>query len=69
MTSNLEKLKSCKTKKELSVLLSSPLRQITWLVNVSPENSRYNEFCISKKNGNTRTITAPQDSLKQIQKN
>lgn len=68
MTSMLEKLQQCKTKRDLAILLDVPLQQITWLVNISPQNTRYTDFCISKKNGKSRQISNPNANLKFIQK-
>ena len=40
---------------------------LTYLLYVCPENRRYTEHCISKKNGGVRTIHAPIKRLKELQ--
>lgn len=44
------------------------LNQLTWYAAPRPQVRRYNEFSIKKKSGSERTIHAPVDGLKAIQK-
>ncbi len=64
----LSDLKACKEKRDLADLLGFKLKTITYQINVAPDSDKYNEICISKKNGKSRTIFSPNPILKSIQK-
>ncbi len=69
------------TKEDLSALLnyakpliyksnavSFELKQLTWYANPKINSKRYSSFQIKKKSGSQRTIHAPVEGLKAIQK-
>jgi retron-type reverse transcriptase len=65
----LNKLKSCKNIYDLSDILGIPASSLSFLIYKLPPQKRYISFCISKKNGKMRTISAPEERLKSLQKN
>jgi RNA-directed DNA polymerase len=65
----LEALKNITTKKELADLLGVKASFLTYNLYVINPSSKYTQFTIPKKNGNDRTINAPNKKLKRLQKN
>lgn len=55
-------------KKELALKLDVKYNQIVYLVYVKKIENCYNEFTIKKKNGQERVISAPNESLKRVQR-
>lgn len=64
----LSDLKNCLTKRDLSELVGVDLKFLTYNVNIYPVEQRYSSFCISKKSGGTRQISAPNPALRYIQR-
>ncbi|MBE1525655.1 retron-type reverse transcriptase [Sphingopyxis sp. OAS728] len=60
-------LKACKDKRDLAHLLGFQLKTITYQINIAPDAEKYKKICISKKNGNSRTVFSPNPILKSIQ--
>jgi len=65
----LDDLKKCHDIYGLADLLEIPAKMLTFLLYKLPEDKKYVEFCISKKNGKSRIIHAPEDRLKRLQRN
>jgi RNA-directed DNA polymerase len=53
---------------ELASYLEEPVKYITYHLYIEPNDKKYIVFQIPKKNGDARTIIAPNHSLKRIQK-
>jgi RNA-directed DNA polymerase len=56
------------TRNELAVFLGIPKNQLSYVLFVRGINNLYTSFEIQKKNGGVRTINAPLEELKEIQK-
>lgn len=65
--SNLEKLKKCKNRKQLAVLLNIAPSFLSYSLYKTSETDKYTTFQIPKRSGGTRTINAPNSELKTIQ--
>jgi len=52
----------------LALSLGVPYRILTYNLYIRPEDSRYREFEIRKRNGSSRKITAPDSGIKLIQR-
>lgn len=65
--SQLEKLKSATTRKELAVMLGYTPKSLTAIIYQTPASLRYTTFDIPKKSGGTRTIKAPIPKLNKLQ--
>ena len=66
--SHLEKLKNTTTLNDLAELLGFKPQALSYILYKIPNNEKYTEFEISKKNGDTREIKAPIERLKLLQK-
>lgn len=66
--SHLEKLKAAENRKDLATLLGYKPRALTSIIYRIPVSQRYTEFEIPKKAGGTRTIKAPNEKLKKLQR-
>lgn len=64
----LLELKSCRTLHDVADLLDVPASTLSFLLYKLPNSAKYNSFCISKKNGKSRSIAAPEDRLKSLQR-
>lgn len=64
----LSDLRNCLIKQDLAELIGVDLKFLTYNVNIYPVERRYSSFCISKKNGGTRQILAPNPALRYIQR-
>jgi RNA-directed DNA polymerase len=53
---------------DVAALLDTSGKQIRFLLYVRPEKDRYTAFTISKRRGGKRTIKAPKDELKAVQR-
>jgi len=53
---------------DLATLLGSSKQQLIYLLYAKPEAKRYTQFTIPKRKGGSRTILAPKDDLKSIQR-
>jgi len=65
--SRLDKLKETKSLSELATLLGFQPRAVSYILYKIPEDKKYTEFEIPKKNGGKRIIKAPTEKLKQLQ--
>jgi RNA-directed DNA polymerase len=65
---DLEKLKSCKTLNDLASLLNYKPSALAYILYKLPNATKYREFTIPKKDGGVRTIKAPQEHLKGLQR-
>lgn len=65
----ISELKKCSTVYDLADILEIPAKTLTYLLYVLPNDKKYKEFCISKKNGGARIIHAPEPRLKHLQQN
>lgn len=63
----LEQLKSCKTQKELAILLGYSEKNFTRILFSQKISTRYQSFEIPKKTGSKRIIFAPNSELKILQ--
>lgn len=66
--SRLERLKEAKSLSDLAVLLGYKPKAVSYILYRIPEGNKYIEFEIPKKNGNIRTIKAPTEKLKHLQR-
>lgn len=66
--SRLKKLKKTTSLSELAQLLGYKPRAVSYILYKIPNDKKYAEFTIPKKNGETRTIKAPTDKLKKLQR-
>lgn len=64
----LLELRLCRTLHDVAELLDVPASTLSFLLYKLPNISKYNSFCISKKNGQSRLIAAPEDRLKSLQR-
>lgn len=65
--SKLESLRACKTLEEVARLLGYKAQSLTFILYKIPNDKKYSNFPILKRNGGTRTINAPEPKLKQLQ--
>jgi len=66
--SDLEKLKSTKNLSEFAHLLGYKPKSLSFIIYKIPDDNKYTEFTIPKKNGGVRKIKKPVDRLKRLQK-
>ena len=66
--SQLEKLKKATSLSDLALILGYKPKSVSFIIYKIPENKKYIEFEIPKKNGKTRKIKAPVDQLKHLQR-
>jgi len=66
--SRLEQLKNTSTRAEFAKLLGYKPKALSFILYKIPENEKYVEFAIPKKNGDLRVIKAPNEKLKQLQR-
>lgn len=64
----LSDLQGCRDVHDLAALLNIPTKILTFLLYSLPPSAKYTSFCISKKNGGTRQILAPEKRLKSLQR-
>lgn len=64
----ITRLKSCYSRIDLAILLNCKPSYLTYLLYITTPTSNYQEFEISKKNGEKRKICAPNVELKKIQR-
>lgn len=63
----LTDLQACTNRSALAVLLGVSSKELSYTIYKIPDSKKYSRFCISKKNGASRHILAPCDSLKWLQ--
>ncbi len=61
-------LAGLKTREDVAQLLGTSTAQLRFLLHARPEGWRYTEFTLAKRRGGTRTILAPRDDLKILQR-
>jgi len=66
--SQLEKLKKATSLSDLAIILGYKPKSVSFILYKIPENQKYIEFEIPKKNGKSRKIKAPVDQLKHLQR-
>jgi RNA-directed DNA polymerase len=66
--SQLAALKSAASRNDVAKLLATSLKGMTSILHTTPIANRYTEFQIPKKGGGSRTIKAPDEKLKLLQK-
>lgn len=66
--SKLEQLRSCSNIFELASLLGYESRNLAFILYKIPDEKKYKTFTIPKKQGGVRTIQAPCDKLKKLQR-
>jgi len=66
--SRLKKLKETKSLSDLAELLGFKPKAVSYILYKIPEDNKYIEFEIPKKNGEKRLIKAPTEKLKKLQK-
>ncbi len=66
--SKLEKLRNASSLHDIAELLGYKSSALSYILYKIPENQKYTEFTIAKKNGGTRDIKAPIKKLKQLQR-
>lgn len=64
----ITKLKNCRTKVDLAILLNIKPSHLTYLLYKTEATLKYKQFTVAKKSGGTRVINAPTDKLKKLQK-
>ena len=64
----LESFSKIVSRRELAKALEIEYKVLTYNLYRIEESNKYTEFEITKKNGNTRTISAPITGIKYIQK-
>lgn len=64
----MRKFNEIKSREDLAAFLGIPLSKLTYILYIKKVDSYYTSFEIPKKNGEKRTINAPQNDLKEIQK-
>lgn len=65
---NLETLRKCKTLGDFAILIGYKPKSLSFILYKIPQQNKYKEFSISKKNGGLRKIKAPIAELKLLQK-
>lgn len=66
--SALAALKAARTLNDVARLLGYKPKHLAYLVRVMPPSVKYTQFTIPKRSGGHRTISAPRDELKQLQR-
>jgi RNA-directed DNA polymerase len=66
--SQLAALKTAATRRDVATMLQTSLQGLTSILYTLPIANRYTVFEIPKKGGGTRTIKAPEEKLKLVQK-
>jgi len=66
--SDLDKLQKTTSLSELAILLGYKPKALSYILYKIPNENKYSEFTIPKKNGGKRKIKAPTDQLKQLQR-
>lgn len=66
--SRLEKLKETKSLSDLAELLGFKPKAVSYILYKIPEDNKYIEFEIPKRNGKKRKIQAPTEQLKHLQR-
>jgi RNA-directed DNA polymerase len=66
--SALATLKAATSLNDVAIYLGYQPKHLAYLVRVMPPKDKYTEFTIPKRSGGIRTISAPQDKLKQLQR-
>ena len=66
--SRLEKLRNASSSHDIAKLLGYKSSTLTYILYKIPEDQKYTEFTIAKKNGGTRNIKAPTKKLRELQK-
>nr|WP_256445165.1 retron Ec67 family RNA-directed DNA polymerase/endonuclease [Verticiella sp. GG226] len=66
--SQLIALRNADTRREMAALLGYESSKLTYALHGLKEESRYTQFAIPKKNGGHRTISAPDDATKALQR-
>ena len=66
--SRLEKLKEAKSLSDLAVLLGFKPKAVSYILYIIPEDNKYIDFEIPKKNGGKRIIKTPTEKLKHLQR-
>lgn len=61
-------LRACKTRRGFAKVLNIPEKELTFALYSKEAKPLYKNFCISKKSGGTRLISAPNAKLKFIQR-
>lgn len=64
----IEVLRNCTTQRDLARILGYPERKFTQILFTQNVIDQYKKFEISKKSGGLRTIYAPKDELKELQR-
>lgn len=64
----IEVLRNCTTQRDLARILGYPERKFTQILFTQNVIHQYKKFEISKKSGGLRTIYAPKDELKELQR-
>lgn len=65
---SIEKLKSASTLHEFAAIIGYKARALSYILYRIPEKDKYLEFSIPKRNGTLRTIKAPEERLKHLQR-
>ena len=65
---SLSKIQKIKSLKDLAELVGYKPKQLSYILYVVPDNKKYIEFTIPKKNGGERVINAPIKGLKHLQR-
>ena len=65
----IEKLRKCQTIYDVADLLEIPAKILTYLLYKLPDSAKYEQICISKKNGGVRHILVPEPRLMSLQRN
>lgn len=68
LMSSLEKLQKTTSLREFAALVGYKPKTLSYILYRIPEKDKYKEFTIPKRNGGTRTIKAPEDRLKHLQR-
>jgi len=64
----LESLRKCKTLGDFASLIGYKPKSLSFILYKIPQQNKYNEFSIPKRNGDPRKIKSPIDELKLVQK-
>ncbi|HEY1977715.1 MAG TPA: retron Ec67 family RNA-directed DNA polymerase/endonuclease [Candidatus Baltobacteraceae bacterium] len=67
--SNLSELKATKTLRGLATLLGHNAQTLSYILYKIPPESKYQTFLIPKRSGGQRSISAPTEKLKRLQRN
>ncbi len=66
--SSIEKLKNATTLQDFAAILGYKAKTLSYILYRIPEENKYIEFTIPKRNGGSRTIKAPEERLKHLQR-